>query len=115
MNDCVFCEITAGKAPATIVEQTLATITIEPHNPVTLGHVLTIPRDHVTDAKHKPIVTAATMLAAANYARTIGDCNLITSCGPAATQTVLHLHIHVVPRRPGDGLALPWSGQETNR
>ena len=111
-DDCAFCKIIAGKAPATIVAQTHATMTIIPLNPVTPGHVITIPRNHVTDAKQKPIVTAATMLDAANYARTIGDCNLITSCGPAATQTVRHLHIHVVPRRTGDGLALPWMGQD---
>jgi hypothetical protein len=38
-------------------------------------------------------------------------CNLITSVGADATQSVRHLHIHVVPRREGDGLMLPWSGQ----
>jgi histidine triad (HIT) family protein len=37
------------------------------------------------------------------------DCNIITSVGSAATQTVRHLHVHVVPRRRGDGLQLPWS------
>ena len=38
--------------------------------------------------------------------------NLITSIGAAATQTVFHLHVHVVPRHEGDGLLLPWSNQE---
>jgi histidine triad (HIT) family protein len=42
-----------------------------------------------------------------------GPCNIITSVGAEATQTVFHLHLHVVPRRFGDGLALPWTGQET--
>jgi histidine triad (HIT) family protein len=37
-------------------------------------------------------------------------CNIITSAGSDATQTVFHLHLHVVPRRAGDGLALPWTG-----
>jgi histidine triad (HIT) family protein len=35
--------------------------------------------------------------------------NLITSQGAAATQTVMHLHLHLVPRTDGDGLKLPWS------
>jgi histidine triad (HIT) family protein len=35
--------------------------------------------------------------------------NIITSAGRDATQTVDHLHLHLVPRRPGDGLALPWA------
>ncbi len=39
----------------------------------------------------------------------MNPCNLITSAGREATQTVFHLHIHVVPRRDGDGLALPWT------
>lgn len=34
--------------------------------------------------------------------------NLITSRGAAATQSVFHLHLHLVPRTEGDGLALPW-------
>jgi histidine triad (HIT) family protein len=51
------------------------------------------------------------MRAAAEFAQAeeISDCNLIVSKGPSATQTVAHLHLHIVPRRPGDGLALPWS------
>jgi hypothetical protein len=41
--------------------------------------------------------------------------NLITSVGAAATQTVRHLHIHLIPRREGDALALPWTGQQKPR
>lgn len=109
--ECVFCAIVAGKAPANIVTGTSHTTTIVPINPVTPGHVITIPRAHVKDAKQDPEITARTMHDAAMYAGGLGDCNLVTSCGPAATQTVEHLHIHIVPRRPGDGLALPWTGQ----
>ncbi|MFI0712504.1 HIT domain-containing protein [Streptomyces inhibens] len=35
--------------------------------------------------------------------------NVITSRGPSATQTIRHLHIHLVPRADGDGLLLPWT------
>jgi histidine triad (HIT) family protein len=41
-----------------------------------------------------------------------GDMNIISSKGPAATQTVFHLHLHLVPRTAGDCLALPWTNQE---
>jgi len=41
--------------------------------------------------------------------RRVGPCNVITSVGREATQSVFHLHVHVVPRREGDGLALPWT------
>jgi diadenosine tetraphosphate (Ap4A) HIT family hydrolase len=43
----------------------------------------------------------------------LGAANFITSAGRDATQTVFHLHIHIVPRHAGDGLALPWTGQVT--
>lgn len=55
------------------------------------------------------VARRAAMHAAARYE----SYNLITSCGEAATQSVRHLHWHVVPRRIGDGLHLPWTGQVT--
>lgn len=80
-----------------------------PLNPVTEGHMLFVPMRHVQDALTDPRLTGLVMAAASNYAWP--DCNIITSVGAAATQTVFHLHLHVVPRRPDDGLALPWTGQ----
>lgn len=113
MSDCVFCEIVAQRAPARYLAGTADTITIVPLNPVVPGHMITIPRKHVADALEDPISTAVAMrdaVRAANAAN-LGDCNIITSRGPAATQTVQHLHIHTVPRYPDDGLCLPWTGQ----
>ena len=112
--NCVFCDIwdNLGKDTSTkVVEQWQDVIAIVPLNPVTYGHVLIIPRYHVRDFSENPYVTGFTMEAAAIYWRTVGeggDANLITSKGEAATQTVGHLHVHVVPRRLGDGLHLPW-------
>lgn len=108
---CAFCEIVAGRAPATIH----ATMTnlgrkvliIEPLNPVVPGHLLAIPAVHVQDAREDREVTGYTFAAAAYFTRE--PCNLITSCGREATQTVMHLHVHIVPRRDGDNIALPWS------
>lgn len=89
-------------------------VTFEPLNPVTPGHRLFVPRQHVADATEKPWVAAQVMEVAAAYARARNvDCNLLTSVGEAATQTIPHLHLHYVPRRPADGLHLPWTGQQT--
>jgi len=107
---CVFCEIVARRTPATIVAEWPGALAIQPLNPVTRGHLLVIPRQHVADALEDPSVTAATFLCAALIADR--PVNLITSAGSVATQTVFHLHVHVVPRRAGDGLTLPWTGQE---
>lgn len=112
MDTCVFCGIVAAKSSTKITEDWLHTIVFEPLNPVTPGHMLVVPKRHVSDFADDPITSGYTMLRAAEYAKAAGgDFNLITSKGTAATQTVFHLHVHLVPRREGDGLALPWTGQ----
>ena len=111
-RDCVFCDIVARRAPAQIVTETSFTTIIVPLNPVTEGHVLVIPHGHVSDALESPSVTGLTMTAACEYALKHQHCNLITSCGTLATQSVRHLHIHVIPRHPFDGLALPWGDND---
>jgi histidine triad (HIT) family protein len=104
---CVFCRIVAETEPATIVRRWADVIAIVPLKPVTDGHILVLPTDHVRDATVLPEVTAMVMRRASQLA--YPPCNIITSAGEEATQTVPHLHIHVVPRRRGDGLALPWT------
>lgn len=112
MRDCPFCDIVARRAPAELVYEWGWAIAFVPLNPVVPGHTLIVPKTHVEDATEAPEYTAETMRYASHLARWRGvDCNLITSVGPAATQTVGHLHVHYVPRRPGDGLLLPWSGR----
>lgn len=106
---CVFCERINQEDYDTRERDV---VSFEPLNPVTPGHRLFVPAIHVEDATTKVWVTAQAMEVAATYARIRNlDCNLLTSVGPAATQTVRHLHVHYVPRRPGDGLTLPWTGQ----
>ena len=107
-DDCPFCDFDGP-----ILHRERRVFIIEPLNPVTPGHVLAIPDRHVMDADAYPFITGDVFAAAAWYARKINleSYNLITSVGEAATQSVFHLHVHVVPRREGDGLALPWTGQ----
>lgn len=103
--ECPFCDISRVQFPDKPVYD------IEPLNPVTKGHRLVIPREHVSDFTENPHVSAQTMLYASELAKEIGDCNIITSKGESATQSVRHLHIHIVPRRKDDELKLPWTGQ----
>lgn len=114
---CPFCEIVAGRGKANVVRSWLGgsrpVVAITPLNPVTPGHVLVIPGVHVADFSVDVEVTAlAAGYAAILAAESPEDMNLITSRGPAATQTVHHLHIHLVPRRLGDDLPLPWTPQK---
>lgn len=70
----------------------------------------------IVDAADIPSITGRAAERAAQYASTTGQpFNLITSAGLAATQTVFHLHWHFVPHVVGDGLHLPWTGQEVIR
>lgn len=106
---CPFCARIAGHAYDAGDEWA---VTFEPLKPVTPGHRLFVSRRHVPDAFDTPAITGRVMDYAARWASGhLGACNLITSVGKDATQSVWHLHIHAVPRVEGDGLALPWTGQ----
>lgn len=106
---CVFCDIVNDEAPATIVGEWYDTIAFLPLNPVNNGHTLFVPRIHVEHALEDPLVAAVTMQRAAEWA---GDrwryANIITSAGAPATQSIFHLHIHVIPRFYNDWLMVPW-------
>lgn len=106
---CIFCKIALYEAPAKIVYQDDHFMAFIPLNPVTPGHTLVIPRNHYEDASSEPLITGMVAEVAARIAA--GQYNLIVNCGPEASQTVFHLHWHIVPRRAGDGLLLPWTNQ----
>jgi len=111
--ECVFCAIAAGQAPATVLREWDNALAIKPRGGVNDGHTLVIPRTHVANAIEDPATTGMVMTHAAEYAAELGtDLNLITSVGAAATQSVFHLHAHVLPRAEGDGLPLPWTPQQ---
>lgn len=110
--NCVFCKIVEGQSKAEVVYRSDHVVGIVPLNPVTEGHVIFIPKVHVCDAVDDPAVTAYTMEAASLYGKDLASndsMNLITSVGEEATQSIYHLHIHLVPRRYGDLLPLPWT------
>ena len=108
---CVFCDIVAGTAPASLVhedELTLAFVDLRQANP---GHVLVIPKAHVSDVRYlDPATGAALMQSVSRVTRAVGRAfpnnglSLWHSIGEAAFQEVPHLHIHVHPRLIGDNL-----------
>lgn len=108
-DPCVFCAIVAGTAPASLVhedELTLAFVDLRQANP---GHVLVIPRAHVSDVRYlDPATGAALMQSVSRVTRAVGRAfpnnglSLWHSIGEAAFQEVPHLHIHVHPRLDGD-------------
>lgn len=103
-EDCVFCNI-ANRAGVSIID-------IEPLNPVVNGHRIVFSRLHSTDFTDDVGTTIRVMQYASELAKKLGgDYNLITSKGKNATQSVFHLHVHLIPRKENDGLLLPWSNQ----
>ncbi|MGW4204359.1 HIT family protein [Streptomyces sp. NPDC004726] len=107
-ESCAFCPLLAEPAHPAVVRRWPEAVALIPRAPVTEGHLIVVPYRHVIDMAADPGVSAAAMYHAAELARECGPCNVITSRGVEATQSVFHLHLHVVPRRVGDGLVLPW-------
>lgn len=114
MDDCIFCRIIKGSSSANIIGESLHTIAFTPLNPVIEGHILIVPKIHITDFQESSTIFADAAKQASLLARELGyqHCNIITSKGIHATQSVFHLHIHIVPRHEGDLLHLPWTGQD---
>ena len=118
--DCEFCEIVANEEPAREVLRTESIVAFFPTNPATLGHTLIIPRDHFPDiwsldeSTSRKLTDATLRVArAVKKAIAMDGLNIIQSNGEAATQTVFHLHVHVVPRQLNDGIGRIWP-PETN-
>lgn len=108
-DGCPFC----GRIQRGEFEETTSrhVVRFSPLNPVTPGHMLFVPRGHIRDVAALDQAIGHVFAAAAAYGTVWGSFNLILSRGEPATQTVEHAHVHFVPRRPGDGLTLPWTGQ----
>lgn len=118
--DCVFCErIKAEQYDGAW----LGGDHFEPLNPVTPGHRLFVTRDHESPLENPfayhdfvpaPRGLEGVMPLFYAWRRAEGiteEFNLILNAGGSASQTVEHFHLHYIPRRPGDGLTLPWTGQ----
>ena len=115
-GDCVFCRIVQGKQPARVVADAPDAVAFFPLRPVCPGHTIVIPKTHVRDlwaadnlmsAELMQIVTAVGR--AIRVALRPDGLNLVSSAGEAASQSVFHLHLHVVPRYLGDHIGNIWS------
>jgi histidine triad (HIT) family protein len=110
-TECVFCDILAGRTPATIVAETSGVVALVDVRQFHPGHVIVIPRDHVSDIREaNDMMSAALMRMVARVARAItvvcplDGLSIWHSIGEGANQEVPHLHFHVHPRRIGDDM-----------
>lgn len=110
---CVFCAIVAGDAPAIRIYEDDDYLAILDIRPFTRGHTLVVPKRHsvdLTDTAPETLagmVTIGQRIAQAARSTELADAtNIAINDGRAAFQTVLHIHLHVLPRREGDKLSV---------
>jgi len=106
---CVFCAIVAGEADAHVVLDEGDFLAFLDTRPVFKGHVLLVPRQHVVTLPDLPASLRDGFLAAAQRIATavvdgLGAQGSFVAMNNTVSQSVPHLHLHVVPRTKGDGL-----------
>ncbi|MBB2945567.1 histidine triad (HIT) family protein [Actinoplanes lutulentus] len=109
MADCVFCGIVAGTVPAFIVASVPAGVAFLDIRPVFKGHVLVVPRAHVVQladlpASEIPGYFRFVQLLSVAVPAALGSQGTFVAMNNIVSQSVPHLHSHVVPRTKGDGL-----------
>lgn len=115
-DDCVFCRIVAGDAPARVLAEDDRTVTFLNIAPATEGHSLVVPRTHASDIWDISVDDATAVVAAAKRVAHLLDdrlspdgLNLVQANRSAGWQTVFHFHVHVIPRWRDDRLQPPWA------
>jgi histidine triad (HIT) family protein len=112
MDDCIFCQIRDGKSPSNTVFENDHVLGFTTIAPVSKGHILVVPKKHfenilgVNDDKilreiGSAIGKLSKKVVSENNATGV---NILNASGKDAQQTISHLHFHIVPRYPNDGL-----------
>jgi histidine triad (HIT) family protein len=107
--DCLFCRIVAGDVPAQLVCSDAETVAFLDYRPLFAGHTLVVPREHVETLPDLPPERVAPLFQAARrLARAmedgLGAAGSFVALNNRVSQSVPHLHVHVVPRQRKDGL-----------
>ena len=107
--DCLFCGIIAGTTPATIVLETDDVVGFLDVRPVFKGHTLLVPREHLVTLSDLPESLMVPLLGTAQRVADaitsgLGAQGTFVAMNNVVSQSVAHLHMHVVPRTKGDGL-----------
>lgn len=106
---CIFCDIVGGRTAAERVLEDATCIAFLDHRPLFPGHVLLVPRTHyetlvdLPDAEVPALFGNARLLAAAVQGG-MGAQGTFVAMNNRVSQSVPHLHVHIVPRSRGDGL-----------
>lgn len=109
MSDCVFCRIASGELPAHLVIDEADAVAFLDARPVFKGHVLVMPREHYETLQDLPAAAVGPLFGhvkrlSAAVPAALGAQGTFVALNNVVSQSVPHLHVHVVPRTKGDGL-----------
>src|SRR5262245_23321140 len=106
---CTFCKIAQGSLAAHVVDETDELVAFLDHRPLFPGHCLLLPREHyatmldLPSSLVAPLFSRAQVLARA-VESALGCDGIFVAINNRVSQSVPHLHVHIVPRRKKDGL-----------
>jgi histidine triad (HIT) family protein len=127
MPDCIFCKIVKGEIPSAKIFENESVLAFLDIGPLAPGHVLVIPKKHAVTVDEMtgddmaevgrvlPRIAKAVLAATGAAGYNLYQCN-----GAASGQEVMHVHVHIIPRNPDDGLGYRWkagkyAGEEMKR
>ena len=115
MDNCIFCKIASGEIPSNTLYEDEGFRVILDNGPATKGHALVLPKEHYANLFEIPEdVLAKAAIAAKKVAGTMKEklscdgLNLVQNNGETAGQTVMHFHLHIIPRYKDDGQSILW-------
>lgn len=115
MDGCIFCKIASGEIPSNTIYEDDNFRVILDLGPATKGHALVLPKAHYADLFEIPeetlagaVNTGKKVAAMMKKALKCDGLNLVQNNGEAAGQTVMHFHLHVIPRYENDGQHILW-------
>jgi histidine triad (HIT) family protein len=116
MDSCIFCKIANGEIPSNTIYEDDKFRVILDNGPATKGHALVLPKEHYANVFEMPNeLLADAAVVAKKVASNIKDklscdgLNLVQNNGETAGQTVMHFHLHIIPRYENDGQHILWN------
>lgn len=114
--DCIFCKIANGEIPSKTLYENQDFRVILDLGPATKGHALILPKEHFDNVFELPENTAANVMVLAKKMAAVmteklqaDGFNLVQNNGETAGQTVMHFHMHLIPRYQEDGQSIGWT------
>lgn len=114
--NCIFCKIVSGAIPCFKLYEDAKTLAFLDINPVNPGHALVVPKEHAPNLFESADSDLAAVMASVRRVSQAIEAeikpyglNLLQANGPGAAQSVMHFHMHIIPRRKDDNLTMNWT------